>query len=124
MERRIALRRLRNMLGKNFAYQHEPNAPSPEQREQARERHTELCAERDRIRNASEERRKQLLDNDPEYVRLQAEWQEIRKQIEANNVPLLTYKFTVGTANKLFFHVEAQGDTWEEIFRKLEGKKK
>ena len=29
------------------------------------------------------------------------------------------YRFTVGTSNGMFFHIRAQGDSWEEVIEKV-----
>lgn len=118
MERNEALKRLRRILGKQFAYEYKPSAPTPEQRAEAKGLHDGLVASRKSISDAMEERRK-VLFQDEEYLRLKELWKAADQALSKNNAVMHTYKFTVGTQNQLFFHVKAQGDSWEEIFAKL-----
>lgn len=118
MERPEALKRLRRILGKQFAYEYRPDAPSDEERAEAKELHAGLVAERKAISEAMAERQRALLQ-DPEYQRLRGLYKAADNAVTKNNGNLYLYKFTVGTSNKLFFHVKAQGNSWEEIFAKL-----
>lgn len=118
MERHEALRRLRKMLGKQFAYEIRPDAPSEEEREQAKQLHVELVAKRQTISDALQARRAELL-KDAEYQRLSQEYKQADRAVMNNNGRMYRYKITVGTANSLFFHVKAQGNSWEDIFAKL-----
>ena len=119
MERAVALKRLRRMLGKEFAYQFDPRAPEPERRIAAINKRAELVANKERSTKALNERYRYLLDNDAEYQRLSAEAKVAREALSANEGFIHRRKITVGTSNRLFFHVKADGDSWEEIFEKL-----
>ena len=124
MERQEALRRLRKMLGKQFAYEYRPDAPSEEERAEAKARHAELAKQRQELSQAVAARQQYLLQNDATYQELRAKYKLADKAVTANNGAIYLYKFTVGTANKLFFHVKAQGNSWEEIFAKLKAERK
>lgn len=123
MERFEALKRLRKMLGKEFAYEIRPDAPSEEEREAANLKRPELEAKRKAISEALAARRVVLLQ-DPDYQRLSQEYKDADKAVSQNNGKMYLHKITVGTANKLFFHVKAQGNSWEDIFAKLKADKR
>jgi hypothetical protein len=113
MERNVALKRLRRMLGKNAGYRVDPTAPTGEQREKreriarnglAQGRGVESCASAPRGRARSR-------------CRIPAP----REAADKAGATARHHKITVGVSSELFFHVKAQGDSWEEIFRILEG---
>jgi len=118
MERKEALKRLRRLLGDKVGYRVRPDAPSAEEREEARQRHATLVEQRNAASRAMNERQRVLLQ-DAEYQRLRQEYKHAEKTVHENNSTMHLYKFTVGTSGDLFFHVKAEGDSWEEIFAKL-----
>src|SRR5271166_6977546 len=112
MERAIAVKRLRKMLGDKSGYQINQNAPTPEQREAAKECQKELSERHEVAFKAAEIRRKHLLENDAEYQTLLAAAKETRIARDKNFSKLHHYKISVGTANSMFFHVIASADSW------------
>lgn len=64
-------------------------------------------------------RKKAILDADPEYQKLKADYAAADKRCGSLTAITCRYKFTVGTTGELFFHVKAQGDSWEEVIDKL-----
>jgi hypothetical protein len=118
MTRQEALKRLRKMLGPKLGYRVDPSAPSPDEREEARARVAALAEARTQAEAAMQARQRELLQ-DPEYQRLRAEWQEAKKVADRNAGKLYHFKFTAGVSNGMFFHVRAQGDSWEDVFAKL-----
>lgn len=125
MERKTALAKLRTRLGKGFAWRENKGWKPKEVREAALEANKVLKDEKLRLSTALDTLRKTLLQ-DPEYQNILAAYTAVRKQMNANTGVMLTKRFTVGTANSLFFHVAADGDSWEEVLAELdrkEGKK-
>lgn len=118
MQRQEALNRLRKILGNKLGYRVDPDAPSQEERDHAREAQAGLTAARVEAEKAMQERQRVLLQ-DAEYQRLKQAWKEAREAAAKNAGLAMRFKFTVGVSNDLFFHVKAQGDSWEEIFAKL-----
>jgi len=119
MERAVALRRLRKVLGKGAGYRIDPKAPTPEEREAAQALNKELADRRQAAIAARDARYKFILANDAEYQTLAAAATEARKTADGNFSKQHHFKITVGTTDRLFFRVRAQGDSWEEIFDKL-----
>jgi phosphopantetheinyl transferase (holo-ACP synthase) len=119
MERNVALQRLQKMLGKQLRYRIDPNAPSPEERAAAKEAYPALLAAKEAALKALEERHQALLAGDIEYQRLKAEAKVAREAASQNGRIRTARKITVGTSNGLWFHVKAEGDSWEEIFAAL-----
>lgn len=122
MERLVAVKKLRKLLGKNFGYEIHKNAPTPEARSDANAQLKEASSKREQISKRMEARRNAILAADTEYQTLLTEYGAARKRVDQLMSTAHHYKITVGTANKLFFHVRAEGDTWEEIFNKLKQK--
>jgi len=118
MERAVAIARLRKMFGKEFGYQFNPKAPTAEEREAAKQQRPALVAAKDAASKAMDARRVAVLAADAEYQRLTEEYKAARKAVDETNI-IHSYKITVGTVNNLFFHVKAQGDSWEDIFKNL-----
>lgn len=122
MQRSIALARLKTLLGKSFSYRINEKAPTAEERAEAKEKRPTVVAERDRIKEALESRRKIILEADQEYQSLVEAYRAACKR--ATSLALdHSYKITVGKNIGIFFVVEAQGDSWEDIFEKLAKKK-
>ena len=118
MERSVAIKKLRKLLGKNLGYRVDPKAPSAEERQAAQ---TALRIANDNKKQLGERllARLEVLKADPEYQQIQAEYSVARKRADELLSTVSCYKITVGTANDLFFHVAAQGDSWEEVIRKV-----
>jgi predicted membrane chloride channel (bestrophin family) len=119
MERAVAVKKLAKILGKTLGYRVDPKAPDAEQRAAAQAQLAEAQAVRDQARQKRDERYKALLANQ-EYQDLVAAYNAAKKITEKLNYQAHHhFKFTVGTSNGLFFHVMAQGDSWEDVIDKL-----
>lgn len=119
MERAVAVKKLAKLLGKDFAYEVKSDAPDRERREQARTELELVLRRRERASKLVEARREQILAADGEYQSLLKDWKQAREAANKLQGVLHHFKITVGTANKLFFHVKAQGDSWEEVIHKV-----
>jgi hypothetical protein len=124
MERIAAIKKLRKMLGKEFAYRVDPQASSPEERREAQAKIKAAAAKRDALGEAMTKRRDEIIAADSEYQQLLKQYGDARKEYDALNSIAHCYKFTVGTANRLFFRVAANGDSWEDVIAKINGERK
>ena len=122
MERAAAIKKLSKILGKSFGYRVNPKAPDQDDRDEARAKLREAVPKREELRAAVEARCKAFLQADAEYQRLKEELTEARKTCDELSSITVGYRFTVGTSGDLFFHVKAQGDSWEEVIAKLTAK--
>jgi hypothetical protein len=120
MQRAAAIKQLSKILGKSLGYRVDPKAPLEEERvclkialKAATEKANELLKQK-------ELRIKTLLDNDVEFQEIKTAYEAAKKDKNSLASRCYQYKFTVGTSDGMFFHVKAQGDSWEEIFAKLD----
>lgn len=114
-----AQKKLLKLLGDRAAYRVDRRAPSKDEREAARARGPELRAAAKAAQEAMEARRREIL-KDPEYLRLRAEYEAAEKASKDNGAITRWYPITVGLNRGLFFEVKADGDTWAEVFEKIE----
>ena len=119
MDRAYALKKLGKMFGKSLCYRVDPKAPLREQRDEAQQALKPAIEERNKLREQKEARLQAILAADAEYQRLNAACKKATEQVDRLASITRHYKMTVGTSNGLFFHVKAEGDSWEEIFAKL-----
>lgn len=119
MERVVAIKTLGKLLGKSLGYRVDPKAPTSEEREGAQRQLPALTAAKQEASKAMEDRRRALLDGDQQYQELVAAYRIAREKSEKMFSILHHFKFTVGTSNGMFFHIKAQGDSWEEVIGKL-----
>lgn len=124
MERSVALKKLSKLLGNNLGYRVNHKAPSPDDREAARaqiaptrEAHKELLRQR-------EDRLKVILEADAEYQRLVLECRSAKTKLDELVSMATCYKFVVGVSRSIFFSVEAEGDSWEDVIAKVTAKQK
>lgn len=122
MERAVAIKKLGKILGKSLGYRIDPKAPDQEKRDEASAKLREAIPKRGAIAKEVEARRAEVLRADEEYQRLKDDYAEAEKV--CNDLFSITrhYRITVGTSNSMFFHVKAQGDTWEQVIGKLNEK--
>lgn len=123
MERAAAIKQLGKILGKNFGYRIDEKAPRKDGRDAAADRLREERPRRDALRKQMEERRAEILAADQEYQRLKTAYMESNAACDQLQSTALRYRITVGTTNSLFFHVKAQGDSWESVIAELKGKR-
>ncbi len=74
---------------------------------------------RDALSSQMEARRLAILQADAEYQQLKAAHAAAKQICEDMAAISSHYRITVGTTSSLFFHVKAQGDSWEEVILKL-----
>ena len=119
MERAVAIKKLGIILGKSLGYRVDPKAPDQDDRDEAMARLREARPKQEAIGREMDARRVEILKADAEYQRLKAEHAEARKVCDELFSITHHYRFTVGVSNSLFFHIKAQGDSWEEVISKL-----
>lgn len=117
MERQTALVRLRKLLGKEGTYRENKDWKGPDVFKQAHDLWREEEAKLQEMRKQLDARREIVLKEDVTYQDLMAKYRQAR---ETRTPVPPQHRFDVGTANNLFFHVYASGDSWEDIFRKLQ----
>ena len=131
MERQQAIKIVKRLLSgkrgtfadpEKFGYQVDDKAAGPEEREQAKEALHDAIEAKKKAQDAVEARRQALL-SDPDYRALVDDYGERRKAVDRLHSVIHRRKITVGYSNSLFFHVEAQGDSWEEIIATLKKEK-
>jgi hypothetical protein len=119
MERAVAIKTLSKILGKSLGWRVDPKAPSEEDRIEARAKLKIVGAERDALNKQKQTRMQEILDADAEYQRLKLAAAEAKTRSDDLLAIICRYRFTVGTSNRMFFLVKAQGDSWEEVIAKL-----
>lgn len=119
MTRVEAGRELRKRWGKNARCRVGTSLSSPEERDQRLTTFRTHRAERDAI-DAEIKRR---LEAEPWYQDLMARRKTLVTSLRKLDV-MPYYKFTVGHVDSILgaFHVEGEGDTWEEAFAKADKK--
>jgi hypothetical protein len=121
MERTVALNKIRKLLGKEYSYQINPKAPTPEEREAAK---AALPAARElhkALDDKKQARLEALLKGDAEYQALREQTTvALRNRNDLSGTLHAYKKITVGnTVGGMFFSVKAVGDSWEEVIAKL-----
>jgi hypothetical protein len=112
MTRQEAIKKLGRLYGKKAGYRVSGGASNADERAAARDASRELGALKREL-DAQIEKRKAELLNVPDYVEM----------LKTATSLLLSYKFTAGYVSSMgFFHVEGQGDTWEEVFAQINEK--
>jgi hypothetical protein len=122
MERNVALKKLRKILGDGFGYRLDPKALTAEDRDQAREDAKTLTALYKAADEAETARRQAVLSADAEYQRLRAETKRLRQAKDEAWSTSQQFRVTVGKSSGIFFMVKAQGDSWEDVIEKLTAK--
>ena len=123
MDRSSAIKKLRKLLGPHFGYRINDKAPSRDEKFAAREALDGACRERDRLKQLRDERHRAILTADADYQRLVAEYNSARTLAEHLSATTRHFKMTVGTVSTMFFRIEAEGDSWEDVFAELERKR-
>lgn len=119
MERSVAIKKLTKILGKSMGWRVDPKAPLEDDRNEALVKLREATPKREAALRQMDARRIAILQGDAEYQRLKAEYAEAKKACDKLFSTTMHYRFTVGTMSSMFFHVKAQGDSWEEVIAKL-----
>lgn len=118
MNRADAFKRLRRILGADFAYRENPRALVGEAREDARVEWRAAVEAAAVARAARDARRAELLA-DPEFVRLEAACKAAHEHADTAGSLFRSRRLTVGKTNGLFFSVKAEGDNWQEVVDEL-----
>lgn len=124
MQRTEAIKKLGKLLGKSLGYRVDTQAPTKDERTAAYEQFKAAAKERKTLEEKRNARRQEILAADAEYQALVAAHKEAKEHADKLGAVSRQYKFTVGTNSGMFFHVRAQGDTWEEIIDKVEAKRR
>lgn len=119
MERVVAMKKLGKMLGKSFGYRVDPKAPTAEERAAALQRLPALSAARQEAEKAMTDRKAAVLAADQEYQALVAAFRAAREAQGNAGSTARHFKITVGNSNGMFFHVKAEGDSWEDVIEKV-----
>ena len=119
MERSVAIRKLGKLLGKRLGYRVDRDAPDAETRAAVRQQLPGLRTAEQQAEAAMDARRAAILAADPEYQALAEAFKLARAGRQAAEAANSRYRITVGTSSDLFFHVKAQGDSWEDVIAKL-----
>ena len=122
MERAVAIKKLTRILGGSLAYRVDPKAPKADDRAAARAQLADAVEARKGLQERVEARRAAVLKVDTEYQNLLKAYEIAKKHTDSLSSVMRHHKFTVGVNNGMFFVVRAEGDTWEEVIGKLEGK--
>jgi len=122
MDRAVALKQLGKLLGKSFGYRVDPSAPTAEERETARAALIAASAKAKALLEQKEARIKALLDADAEYQQIKTAHEAAKKERNHIAGECHRHKFTVGMSSELFFHIKAQGDSWEEVIAKVKAR--
>lgn len=116
-----AFAKLRKALGPKACYRVSDGPPDAGERDELQAKIGPLREARVSAEAAMKARRAELL-RDPEYRRLCDEYARLRKEHEETCSRARRYRFTVGRSNSIFFEVAAEGDSWADVFAKLEAK--
>lgn len=119
MERSLAIKKLGKILGKNMGYRVDHDGLLREDREKAAGEAKTLQAQYQLAAKAAVDRMNAVLDSDAEYQRLKAETKRLRREKDEAFSRSQHFRFTVGVSNSMFFHIKAQGDSWEEVLENL-----
>jgi hypothetical protein len=126
MEKSVAVKKLHKILGKGFGYRENPKAGTKGEREKAQAELKIASAERQRLSEAMDARKRAILAGDEEYQKALAAYRESGKRTSALSAKVHSHRITVGTVSDAggfgFFHVKAQGDNWEEVLEKVMGR--
>jgi hypothetical protein len=120
MTRGQAIARLRKLWGARATYRVGERLSSPDARASQLAARKQIAAAREAIRNVIDRR----LAATDWYQELRAEERALTNELKTLDV-LPYYRFTIGYRDRVlgFFHVEGQGDTWEQAFNAAERKR-
>jgi hypothetical protein len=124
MDRAVAIKKLGKILGKSLGYRVDPKAPTQDERDAAKQALKPVIEERDKLKEKRDERYRAILAADAEYQSLHAAHKAAREEVDRLASITRHYKMTVGISNGMFFHIKAEGDSWEEVITKLSGRVK
>jgi len=123
MTRAQALAKLKKILGDTAALKVNTQALDAAGRAQARAELGPVLARCAEIKDAEDARVVELLKNDAEFQRLKTERIGLDAVRDSLQGKALMQRYTAGRMNSLFFMVEAEGDTLDEMIATLAKKK-
>lgn len=118
MNQKQALAKLAKILGSKMAWRINEKALDAEGREAARAEVRRLNEEKQQAEEALAARRAELLQ-DPAYQALKARHDALKKSAEQAAGRAYHQRITVGRRTDLFFHIEVEGDNWDDVVSKL-----
>lgn len=119
MKRSIALAKIKKLLGNSFGYRVDLKAPTEDGRAEA---HAQLrIAEKltHSLQLRLSARRSEILDRDGEYLRLSSDYEAAKYKRADLSLMSTSFRFTVYDSVGPFPMVVAQGDSWEDVIKKL-----
>jgi len=123
MDKSVAVKKLRQAIGKGFGYRENPRAGTREDREKAKSELKVATAERQRLKDAIYARERELHMGDEQWLTLQAAYKEAGKRTSTLSGKAHYHRITVGHSESIggfgFFHVKAEGDNWQEVLDKV-----
>jgi hypothetical protein len=119
MERSVAIKKLGKLIGKSFGYRIDEKAPTREERAAVLAKLPAARAELDKLKEQRDARYRAILAADAEYQELHAAHKTAHENIAKLSSITSRYRITVGATSTMFFHVKAEGDSWEEVIDKL-----
>jgi len=120
MERAVAIKKLGKLLGKSLGYRVDSRAPKPDERIAAKAALPAAIDEMKAVKEKRDARCRAILAADAEYQTLLIASNVATERVKRLSGMSSHYKFTAGVSSEMFFHVKAQGDSWEEVIAKLE----
>lgn len=120
MTREAAIRRARKLWGAKAKVRATAELSSPERREAAGAKAREIKARREAMR-ADVDARVAQFKRDTGLDLIEVECKRLGKEQQEAFYYATYYKFAIGLGLGFVFSVQAQGDTWEDAFRKVEG---
>jgi hypothetical protein len=114
---------LRRLLGPEATWSDSGKRTDPDDRERAKAQLPDLRARAEAAAKARDERKQALLAADEEYQRLVKEAEVIQKLLDEMESTSRHHRLSVGTGSGFFWIVEASGDNWADVIRKLKAKK-
>jgi hypothetical protein len=123
MERAVAIKKLTKILGKSLGYRVDPKAADQDDRNEAMAKLPDVRSAVRALEIQMRQREDAILEADAEYQRLKAARADAKKALDNLLGTTSSYRFTVGVMSSMFFHVKAQGDSWEEVIAQLTEKK-
>lgn len=123
MNRQQIETRLRKVCGKNAYYEVRNNAPDADGRAALGAAHKKARLDKEEAQKRMNDRTSSLQAADPEYQAALQAWKDAGKRMrDAGGFD--SYRINAGTATRVgglgMFNVRARGDTWAEVFDKLE----
>jgi hypothetical protein len=122
MERIVAVNKLGKILGKRMGYRIDSKALMADEKEAVRADFQTEAEALNELKKKKRERFEAILKADAEYQSLANECRAAEDRTSRLRSKLRGHKITAGVSSGMFFFIKAQGDSWEEVLAKLNGK--